>query len=169
MASVSTSFLIKPPKWVFCAQEKKNQKMLLSEPFAAKHVLEKQHISVTRTLQYWHARSVEWSMMCTPNQVVLASGWWTHRSGGSSPVRLSHIHRCLLALLLYKERRLSKCRNRQIAPEEKQERDTSKGHTKHLKNDSFGRRILEMMHYWRFQSNLFLQDFGIPHSSSFYE
>lgn len=82
------------------------------------------HISAAGTLQWCHACSVDWSIMCPPSQVELAFGWWTCRGGGDNPVRLSHIHRCLLALPLYKERRLSKCRNRQIAPEEKQKRET---------------------------------------------
>lgn len=98
--------------------------MLLSEPFADSQVREEECISAAGTLQECHARSVGWSIMCTPKQVLLTFGWWTCRGGGDNPIRLSHIHRCLSALPLHKERRLSQRRNRQFAPEEKQKRDT---------------------------------------------
>lgn len=116
---------MKTPGVVFHAYAEKTT--LLSEPFAASQIWEEECISTAGTLQQFHACSVAWSIVCTPNQVVLALGQRKCKGGGVNPFSLSHMHRYLLGLPLFKNRRLNKCRNRQIAAEGKHGETPARG------------------------------------------
>lgn len=121
--SSSMLFLMKTPGVVFHACVEKT--ILLSEHFAASQIWEEECISTAGVLQQFHACSVAWSIMCTPNQVVWAFGQWTWKENDLNP--FSHMHRCLLALPLFKKRRVNKCRNRQNEAEEKHGETPARG------------------------------------------